>query len=60
MDDNYVFPKPSMTNLPKDLGRAIIREIMSAPIPDRKARWEEADRLEREIIKQLEKDEANG
>ena len=48
MMESMRFKKPSMTNLPKDLGISIFRQIMNSPAPDR-----EKMRAERNWINHL-------
>ena len=54
------FGKPNMTNLPPELGRAIISQIMSTPKPDYAKMQAEAEKLEREILKAREKKDDQG
>ena len=35
MADAIRYGKPSLTNLPKDLGKAIFKKILATPAPDR-------------------------
>ena len=55
MVDTLRYGKPNMANLPPELGRAIIRQIMGTPAPDRKKRKEEADRLEQMMAEELKR-----
>ena len=50
MDENR-YRKPNLNNLPYDLGRAIIDEILNSEPVDRKRLRKEADELEAKIIK---------
>ena len=52
------FAKPNMTNLPSELGKAIFRQILSTPRPDYSKMQAEAIALEKEMIKILEKEDA--
>ena len=45
------YNKPSMTNLPRDLGVAIFKQILSSPPPDREKICVESRRLVKEISK---------
>ena len=45
------YAKPNMTNLPAELGRAIYQQIMSTPKPDDERIAAEARKLEKEMIK---------
>lgn len=47
------YAKPNMTNLPKE----IFDEIINTPRMDYKKMKEEADRLEKQMIKEMEKHE---
>ena len=50
----YGYRKPSMTNIPRDIGEKIFDDIRNSTKPDRKRLYEEADKLEREIMKKRE------
>lgn len=52
------YRKPSMTNLPPELGKAIFRQILSTPAPDRAKLRKESERLEREMVREREKEDA--
>ena len=52
------FGKPNMTNLPSELGVRIFKQIMNTPKPDYAKMQEEAVRLEREMVKVREKEDA--
>ena len=59
MEEGYRhFVKPSMVGLPRDLGRAIFEQILSTPAPDRRKLAEEAKRLEAEMIKVRDREDA--
>lgn len=53
------YAKPNMVNLPKELGRAIFRQILSTPKPDDAKLEEEARMLEREMVKVREREIEN-
>ena len=52
------FGKPNMTNLPSELGIGIFRQILNTPKPDYLKMQEEAIKLEREMKKVREKENA--
>ena len=54
MNTYQKYGKPNMTNMPKEIGIKIFKEILNSPIPDRKKLMEEADELEKKM-----KDERN-
>lgn len=43
------YGRPSMTNLPYDLGKRIFEEMLSTPRPDREAMKKKADKMEAEM-----------
>ena len=47
-----------MTNLPTELGVGIFKQILNTPKPDYAKMQEEAVRLEREMVKVREKEDA--
>ena len=51
------FAKPCMTNLPPELGRAILKQILSTPKPDFERMSAEARRLEEEMVRVREEEE---
>ncbi|MBQ4514770.1 MAG: hypothetical protein II969_17385 [Anaerolineaceae bacterium] len=51
MAEYMEFGKPCMTNLPYDLGVKIFEQILSTPRPDYDKLHEEARRLEKEMIR---------
>ena len=53
------FGKPNMTGLPKDLGKRIIKTILSTPAPDFEKMEKEADALERQMKLEREKHKRN-
>lgn len=52
------YAKPNMTNLPADLGRSIFQQILATPKPDDDRIHEEARKLEKEMIKIREREDA--
>ncbi len=60
MTESMRFKKPSMTNLPKELGVSIFRQIMNAPAPDREKMRAESRRLTEENMKVRKKEIAEG
>ena len=52
------YGKPNMTNLPSDLGIGIFEQILNTPKPDYKKLQEESMRLEREMVKVREAEDA--
>ena len=54
------YAKPNMANLPSDLGRAIFKQILSTPKPDDEKLNAEAKRLEKEMIKVRDREDAQG
>lgn len=54
------YRKPSMTNLPKELGVAIFKQILGASAPDREKMRIESQRLVRENVKVREAEIAQG
>ena len=55
MAQNVRYGKPCMTDLPPELGRRIISEIMSTPRPDPSILEERTRAAKEELRKQLEK-----
>lgn len=51
------YGKPNMTNLPSELGKAIFRQILSTPAPDREKLSMESRKLERAIAEELKKED---
>lgn len=49
------YRKPSMTNLPPELGRSIFRQIRESKAPNREKMHQEAARLENEMRIALER-----
>lgn len=56
MGDNIRYNKPNMTNLPRDLGIAIFRQIMKTPAPDRKKMREACQELIEKNVKVRKKE----
>ena len=54
------YNKPSMTNLPGDLGVAIFKQILSSPAPDREKMRAESRRLVKENVKVRKREIAQG
>lgn len=54
------YNKPSMTNLPRDLGVAIFKQILNSPAPDREKMRAESRRLVKENVKVREREIAQG
>lgn len=54
------FGKPCMTNLPKELGIAIFKQILSTPKPDYEKIDAEAKALEKKILEARQKRNAQG
>ena len=52
------FGKPNMTNLPSELGRAIFNQIMSTPRPNDEELDIETRKIEKEMLKVREKEDA--
>ena len=54
------YAKPNMTNLPKDLGKAIFNQILSTPKPDYEAMEMETRKVEKELLKVRKRENAQG
>ena len=54
------YNKPSMTNLPSDLGIAIFKQILNSPVPDREKMCAESKRLVKENVRVREREIAQG
>lgn len=50
MANTVRYGKPKMTDLPKDLGRSIIKTIMNTPASDSKKTQEKANEIEARIV----------
>ncbi|MBQ1537621.1 MAG: hypothetical protein IIZ73_04795 [Ruminococcus sp.] len=53
MANNVRYGKPCMTNLPPELGRQIINEIMNSPRPDAKVLHEKSQKAMEELRKKM-------
>lgn len=58
MADAIRYGKPSLTNLPKDLGKAIFKKILATPAPDRAKMKAESEALLKEMIQEREREDA--
>ena len=58
MVDYTEFPKPCMTNLPYDLGKKFFEQILNTPKPDYEKLHKEAQRLEKEIVRIRQEEDA--
>lgn len=54
------YGKPSMTNLPPDLGMAIFKQILNTPAPDRANLHKESARLEKAMLRERNREDAQG
>ena len=54
------YNKPSMTNLPPDLGVAIFKQILNSPAPDREKMRSESRRLVKENVEVRKREIAQG
>ena len=52
------YAKPSMVNLPSDLGKAIFTQILSTPKPDDTKLDAEAKKLEKEMVEIRDREDA--
>lgn len=50
------YRKPSLTNLPQELGVSIFKQIMNAPVPDREGMRAESRKLVIENVKVRERE----
>lgn len=50
MADILEYTKPNMTNIPKELGVAIFKQIMGSTVPDREKMRSESQRLVKENV----------
>ncbi len=55
MNSTIRYDKPSMTNMPREVGLRIFNEILNSPVPDRKKMMDEADMLEKQMKAEREK-----
>lgn len=60
MAETIRYRKPNMTNLPRELGTAIFKQILNSPVPDREKMRDESRRLVRENVKVREREIAQG
>ena len=51
MNTKKRYVKPNMTNLPKELGRAIFEQILNTPRPDCEVLEMETRKVEKELIR---------
>jgi hypothetical protein len=58
MADTIRYAKPCMTNLPPELGRAVINQMMNTPKPDREAIEKRVRRLEKENLEIRKREDA--
>ena len=57
MSDTIRYVKPSITNLPPELGAAIFKQILSTPVPDRAKLKAKSDRILKKMLKLREQEE---
>ncbi|MBR1657093.1 MAG: hypothetical protein IJ697_01325 [Synergistaceae bacterium] len=50
MSDTVRYVKPSITNLPPELGRAIFKQILSTPVPDRAKLRAESNKILEKMV----------
>lgn len=60
MANTVQYGKPSMTNLPPELGMAIFRQILETPAPDRDRLRRESARLEKAMLQERDREDAEG
>jgi hypothetical protein len=60
MADTRRYVKPCMTNLPPELGRAVIKQMLSTPKPDRDAIEARVRKLEKENLEVRKRESAQG
>ena len=58
MVDVIRYGKPCLTNLPKDLGKAIFKKILTTPVPDRAKMKAESDALLKAMVEEREREDA--
>lgn len=58
MADTIRYTKPCMTNLPPELGRAVIKQMLNTPKPDREAIEKRVRRLEKENLEIRKREDA--
>lgn len=49
------YPKPCMTNLPPEIYRKVVNEIMNSPLPDYNQLQQESIRINEETKRKIEK-----
>lgn len=59
MADTVRYGKPSMTNLPPELGARIFKQILSSPVPDREKMRRESARLLNEMVAERDREYAS-
>ncbi len=50
MSDTIRYVKPSITNLPPELGAAIFKQILSTPVPDREKLRAKSNKILAEMV----------
>lgn len=60
MANTVRYGKPSMTNLPPELGARIFKQILNSPVPNREKLSREASRLEVAIAEELKREHEQG
>ncbi len=60
MAEVNVYRKPVMTNLPKELGISVFKQILNSTVPNREKMNAESQRLLKENLKIREKEIAQG
>ncbi len=58
MADTVRYGKPCMTNLPPELGRAIIKQMLNTPKPDRDEIKARVRKLEKQMFEARERENA--
>ncbi len=58
MADTVRYGKPCMTNLPPELGRAIIKQMLNSPKPDEDALEARVRKLEKQMIEARKREDA--
>lgn len=58
MADTVRYVKPCMTNLPPELGRAIIKQMLNTPKPDRDEIEARVRKLEKQMIEARKREDA--
>ena len=52
------YGRPNMADLPSELGKDIIQQIMSTPAPDRAKMRAESAELRRKIVEEMEREKS--